>query len=506
MHYFKTKIPILLSALVAALLFSSCGKKPEQVEEVVIAQVGDRVISLDEFIKRSEYTIRPPYAKSNQYITKKIILNSLIAEKLLALEAGDDNAFARNKNFQNYITARKEQEMRKWLFRKEGVEKVDVSDDELLNANRWVGRDYSVAYFTMRTKSAADSAQALLNDPNNSFSDVYKKIGGRGELPTHDISWQREGNDAVIEAIYSDSLKVGQIVGPIRAEDDVYTVMKVLGWNESIAITDEQIKLRWNDVKERAVRSDAEKIYANFALKVMKGKKVEFNQDSFFKVAEIVKPFYVKTEKQKREAFNAQFWKEKNPEVDYKDMSNNFESIKDMPFLTIDGETWTVERLRDEINRHPLVFRKKNVTNKNFPREFKLAVVDLIRDKYLTKAAYKRGYDKVNVVEEYTNMWRDQALALWQQSQYLHSQNCPYNFNKNYMSVINEYLNPYIDSLQTKYSSQIGINMAVFDAVELTRIDMFVVEKNVPYPIAVPSFPILTTDNRLDYGRDLSKE
>ncbi len=103
-------------------------------------------------------------------------------------------------------------------------------------------------------------------------------------------------------------------------------------------------------------------------------------------------------------------------------------------------------------------------------------------------------------------MWRDQALALWQQREYLRSKNCPYNFNKNYMKVIADYLNPYIDSLQTKYSDRIGVNIDVFDKVELTRIDMFVVEKNVPYPVAVPSFPLLTTDNKLDYGRDISRE
>ncbi len=352
-------IRFLIFAVLIHLTLAACSKKPEHVPEVVIARVGDRTISLDEFIKRAEYTIRPAYAKGNHYIHKKIILNSLIAEKLLALEAGEDNALARSPEFQNYIAGRKEQAMRKWLFRKEGVEKVRLDDEELKNAYRWVGREYNVAYFTVPNKSLADSVRAMLNDPKYSFEDVYHIIGGKGELPTHDITWQREGNDAVIEAMYSDSLQVGQIIGPLRAEDDVYTAIKVLGWTESIAISDEQIKLRWNDVKERAVRRKAEKIYEKFVLEVMKGKKVEFNQDMFFKVVEIVKPFYVRTPEQKQKAFNAKFWEDKNPEIDYQGMNNEFETIKDKPILTINGKVWTVERLRDEINRHPLVFRKK---------------------------------------------------------------------------------------------------------------------------------------------------
>lgn len=130
-----------------------------------------------------------------------------------------------------------------------------------------------------------------------------------------------------------------------------------------------------------------------------------------------------------------------------------------------------------------------------------LAVVDLVRDKYLTKEGYKRGYDNVNVVQQYTNMFRDQALALYHQQEYLREQGSEYNFYKNYHKVIDEYLNPYVDSLQTKYSDQIYIDTDIFEKVELTRIDMFVMEKNVPYPVAVPSFPVLTTDNRLDYGQ-----
>ena len=61
-------------------------------------------------------------------------------------------------------------------------------------------------------------------------------------------------------------------------------------------------------------------------------------------------------------------------------------------------------------------------------------------------------------------------------------------------------MNPLIDSLQNIYSDKIKINMEVFEKVELTKTDMMVTQRGVPYPILVPSFPILTTDDRLDFG------
>ena len=61
-------------------------------------------------------------------------------------------------------------------------------------------------------------------------------------------------------------------------------------------------------------------------------------------------------------------------------------------------------------------------------------------------------------------------------------------------------MNPIIDSLQSAYSETIKINMGAFEKIKLTSTDMMVNQRGVPYPILVPSFPILTTDDRLDFG------
>ena len=67
----------------------SCTQNNEQhqiSEEVVLARVGHEVITIQDFIRRAEYAIRPDYCRQDNYIHKKIVLNSLIGEKLTALE------------------------------------------------------------------------------------------------------------------------------------------------------------------------------------------------------------------------------------------------------------------------------------------------------------------------------------------------------------------------------------------------------------------------------------
>ncbi|SVB77031.1 uncharacterized protein METZ01_LOCUS229885, partial [marine metagenome] len=62
-------------------------------------------------------------------------------------------------------------------------------------------------------------------------------------------------------------------------------------------------------------------------------------------------------------------------------------------------------------------------------------------------------------------------------------------------------MNPLVDSLQTIYSDQIEVDTDLFESIELTSIDMTVIQQGVPFPKVVPPFPIFTNDNRLDYGR-----
>ena len=92
------------------LLIYSCSKVEEigPDKNLILAKVADKYITIQDFIQRSEYTIRPDYCKKSNYIHKKIILNSLIAEKMIALEM--ENRFEdtyKSKFFDYFIKGKK---------------------------------------------------------------------------------------------------------------------------------------------------------------------------------------------------------------------------------------------------------------------------------------------------------------------------------------------------------------------------------------------------------------
>ena len=117
------------------LCFLSCGifkKEGSSINDIntnLLTTIGDREITVNDFIKRCEYVPRPNYCKNNNYIHKKIALNSLIAEKLLALEFEKKKLNFTNAQ-KNLITGRKEQSMRQMMLKVNGFDKVQL-DSEL---------------------------------------------------------------------------------------------------------------------------------------------------------------------------------------------------------------------------------------------------------------------------------------------------------------------------------------------------------------------------------------
>ena len=139
------------------------------------------------------------------------------------------------------------------------------------------------------------------------------------------------------------------------------------------------------------------------------------------------------------------------------------------------------------------------MSRSEFPEQLRLAIADLIRDLEITKQCYSKGYDAHWSVELNTAMWRGSSNS----KKYLSRLRPKSKMIKNQEQWLS-FMNPKIDSLQKAYSNDIEINMDAFEKIKLTNTDMMVIQRGVPYPILVPSFPIMTSDNKLDYGRNIN--
>lgn len=492
----------IFAVLLAILFVAGCKQEaPDQPTEKILVRIDDKTISVNEFIRRAEYTIRPKYCSQDNYIHRKIVLNSLIAEKLYALEAGNDNELTRNEEFKLYLQGRKEQAMRQWLYHEEATEKVALDSAEVQTAFKMAGREYDISYFTLNTEAEAKAVEAAFFLKGAEFDEVFREIAGNSDVPRKNISWENPEEMEVHSSLFDPQVYKGQVIGPLKIDQDSYLFTRVNGWKENMAISDYQIRRRNQVAKEVLTDRKAIALYFDYVSELMAGKEVKFNPEIFKKLVNIKGPQYFKTEQEKEEQFHRRFWNKESEEMISDDPQVQLQEILDQPLLEIDGKTWTVGDLEIAMIRHPLVFRKRKFRSSEFGEQFKLAVVDLIRDEYITEQAYQRGYDKVNIVQRNYQMWRDNLLSLYHKNEKI---NKIKNENQDETKILENYLNPYFEELKSRYGERIEINTDEFEKIQLSNINMFVIQKNMAFPVVVPSFPQLTSKHLLDYGRKIN--
>ena len=475
------------------IFFIGCqskGFKDNQLQ--ILAKVGNRVITLQDYLHRSEYSLRPDYCRGNLYIHKKIILNNLIAEKLLAIESDKVKNNNRSNNLLAFLKGRKEQAMRQLLYYEKGYKKVELKDDEINHFFKISERTYHVNYFSFPGGNFADSVNQAMND-GIPIEKIYS-INFEGNIPSRDVSWIDNNDPIISDKLFNNQIKKGDIIGPYTLKDGSAFLLKVNGWTDHLDLSEKS----YLDKKEKVINTlkdrKGREIYRVFIGKIMKGKEINFNKDVFLPYSQSIQNQFFRSRKQKENAIsNALF--DSGEFLSLEDIKPMNQKYKNLDLFTLNGDNWTVKDFEKEISSHPLVFRKKKMKHSEFSTQFKLAIIDFIQDLYLTKEAYKIGLDKTNTVKLNESLWSDsfsayQAAKLWMESQS--------ESDKQHILM-----KPIIDVLQKKYSSEIFINMNLFESISLSNVDMFVTQSNVPYPVIVPSFPSFTNDSYLDYGSEI---
>ena len=479
------------------LLLNNCSNKNtvSQLDLDVLAQVGNKIITKQDFMRRAEYTIRPDYCRQSNYIHKKIILNSLIAEKLTALEMEDkEDELLESKNFHYFLQGRKEQAMRKLYYYDNFYNKVSVPDSLIKKRFKLAGRTVDISYISLPDLIFVQKVNDLLLK-NISLEEIYDSIWGE-DLPNKKINFFDKEPKAIFLKLFKSPIYKNQIIGPFENEDGSFLLMRVNGWSDKKFISTVDQEKTWDDVKDLIKEDLAKSSYIKFVEEIMSGHEMAFNSDIFDQYAYKASKTYLQDPVEKKEAINKLLWEEiENPKTI--SFQNDVNVGPDDIILNYNGEDITVGKLNRLIKSHPLVFRKRKISEGKFRQELKFAIADLMRDLEINKKCYGQNLDKDIRVKINVDMWDD----AYSSKRYLSHVINKSNLQKGKKHRLE---NGIIDSLQNEYSNIIKINTDMFEKIEITSTDMLVTERGLPYPFIVPSFPIITSDDKLDYGSKMN--
>lgn len=456
-------------------------------------------------MRRSEYTIRPQYCAGDNYIHRKIVLNSLIAEKLLALEH-QNSPIQADTDFQAYIDGRQEQTMRQWMFKKQARDLVEIDTSEMITANRLASRTYSIQFITLPDSNAMKGWKAATRD-GYGFNELASTLSGTDSIPRRALTWFDREDESIRDAIFTREPSKGEVLPPISLENGQYIIVKVEGWVDRPAVTEASQLQQWQDVRERVVEGKADDIYKRYIGGLMADKQFMLNKEVFKPYSARTAELYLRSAEEKEKMLSQAVWNAEEQVFTH--------TLNDMPggipgdavLFDVNGEVWTVDRFENYLKKHPLVFRKRQMSHKKFPEQLKYAIADMVRDFYITEKAYELGYDKVPNVVQSRQMWEDHYVSRQGRNDYLRSvlDTSDDSLKFTEMDLLEDYMDPYLDSLQTKYSDLIEVDTDLFEKLELSTVPMMVSNRNAPFPLAVPAFPRLTTDNLLNYGKKLER-
>jgi len=495
-----------LFIFVILLILAGCAKKEseEYSDSEIIARVGDRVITTSEFIRRAEYTPRPIYCRGDNYIHQKIVLNSIIGEKLLALDLESQQGFQPDEAFQTYLLGRKEQAMRQLHRYELGKAKADPGNDLLINSLKNARRKYEVRYFSVPDSGSSQQVKELL-EQGHSFESIYSDLSGGQPLEDRTVSWFDNDLEIIRESLFANPLSRDSVLTPIDLGNGSYMFMKILGWSDEYSLSDRSNEILWNDVVEKVETRIGSQLYDDYVSDLMRGKTMQFEKATFIKLVNDLAEIYMLKGSQKEDLLNQAIWDIEQRHMSHGELKQDIQYMNDVLF-TFDGVAWTVKDFYDLLEKHPLVFRDQRFPMTEFGNQVRLAIADLIRDYSVTNDAYDLGYDKKLAVTKHVELWKDHYYADLYKRAIMRSVDPDVLQGMSTIRFLRDVMNPVIDSLQVEYSDQIFINFTNFDSIKLTSVDMFVTQSNVPYPIMVPSFPKIYSDHVFDYGNKIETQ
>ena len=479
--------------IIILFVYLGCNNSTEKLPSVpinILAEIGNKTITVNDFIKRCEYVPRPVYCRGDNYIHKKISLNSLIAEKIFSIEFDRRNYDTTNDQ-KNFIQGQKEQSMRQLMLKRFGFDKVKIDTSHIRFLSMLSNRRYEIHFINLDPKHK----EKLLNLPlKSSIDDISTLLNLKIKSTKKIINKNDNMINEVKQILYFSEPVLNALYGPFKTQENNILCFEVRGWSKNVDITEKQKKDTWDETIKVYSEELAKKYYGKYVSNLLKGKSIKFDPEIFPLFSKKLSKIYL-IEKNKKEAvIENRIWNQKE-ETEFASF-DDIRKMKNQVILTHGQKQYKISELLDLIKKHPLVFRKKSININQFSNELKYAVADLIRDVYITKEAYSLGLDKNILVINNEKKWEDYIKSL-SLNNLIIKKNSPDSTPTKKLIMI-------VDSLQNEYSDIIKIDTDKFEKIKLSTVDMSVMYSNQPYTKLEPDFPIITNDHILDYGQKVN--
>ncbi len=355
--------------------------------------VGDRLI--DWRLLRRSYQLEPKWGRGlTQREAYQNQLDFLIEQKLFAREA-IATGMDKDQSIAGLLTAIKEKEMIKELYRQEVASGVNISEEDYRSAYRRSKKKVKFEFVhTPQPERASIYQRQLKTTPLEDIQLISPLEEQKGVSP---MSSYGDMVSELEEVVFD--MQPGEVSSPIKI-DNGYMVVKLIDGEADKFISETDFAESKSKIEKVIFERRARKISDEYIYKMLKDQEVKINAPAFFALAkqfsQIVQnkssdqpfPIYVS---------NSEL---QTAETSLKDMADEIlVTFKDGQFTVVEflRKLWdTPAAMRPQVNMAP---------------QLKKTIAVTVRNHYLAQEAYRQGLDKSPEVRYEAEAQCDEILA-----------------------------------------------------------------------------------------------
>jgi parvulin-like peptidyl-prolyl isomerase len=389
---------IILNALIfSALTFA-------QSKDSILVDLGNKVITVDEFVTRFEFT---PWPRRNiRFIDDELkleFLKTLIAEKLLSIYGNEikiDTSYDLNQAYKNL----EKMIVRDALYRKEVLGKVKIDQNELNNA---IAKSQITIYAKFIFKPDSAEIFSIYNDliKGIDFDSIYATL--------YEDNLDENKMEITYGTLIEDFENIlyitepGEYTIPLKSSTGYY-IFKVDSSKMNIAMGPKEL----NDASRKAEKilkqRIEEKLYNEYFKKFFSKKKGEADGDAFWNLVEaLTKRFKYKFEHQSPVRNNEYII---DPE-DVKEIESELGDKKNQVLVKMEKRNVPISEFLRAI-----LFKGFSVTDssqKYIAYKLNKSIKNFLEDEYLAEEGYKQGLHLKPEVKKDIEMWKDFYYSTW---------------------------------------------------------------------------------------------
>ena len=480
-------LPFVLIILFIFVTNFSC---TSEINEDIIATVDDYEISGLEFQLRYNFN---PYLKDiiSDKEAKKIVLSSLIVEKILFLESKKKKS--EFEQLQSLVNQYLKEAMIEQL-RQDSIEsKIQISTDELKREYAKSLKEIEIKFVAFNSLEEANAVKSKIEKIGSFDQPIREHMDLKGwenePIPTKKIIWGKE-NYELEESIYN--LSNGEISNPVPAHNEYYLI-QVTNINTTNRPSNKDFEDRLSALQDRITRNKISNKYVDFYNKKIKANLGKVNWNLFREIVDImVSDIWFNPDPQLSE--------QNKPlsEIGYNSLLDKIRQNMEEELVNFpDGTSWSIKEVLENMNIKPYVFNFKNETlfRRSCARNLEL----MQEHEVIYKLAKDKKYENNINVKKQFNMWNSYYYA----NRYRQSVLDTVKINVSDSSLFSD---PKLSLIQNKrlhvfdeYISQVlgeysvKINKKLYDSIKLNKQDMVVVKSHFANRLVSPPLEPLFT-------------